>query len=330
MTMTGKTPTGKTPQETLVTVFGGSGFVGRHVVRALAKRGYRVRVAVRRPDLAGHLQPMGAVGQIHAVQANVRYPDSVKRAISGADIVINLVGILYEGGKQSFSAVHAFGAGVIASNAKAAGVERLVHLSALGADDKSGSDYAHSKAAAESAIAKEFPGAIIFRPSVIFGPEDQFFNKFAALARLSPILPLIGGGKTMFEPVFVGDVAEAVARAVDGRVKSATYELGGTEKMSLRDVFEFICEATLRKRMLVPVPLFIARIKAAFLQLLPKPLLTVDQVKLLESDSVVSEAAIAEGRTLAGLGIEARSARSIVPAYLTRFRRTGEFEAKEV
>lgn len=322
--------TSKSPQETLVTIFGGSGFVGRHVVRALAKRGYRVRVAVRRPDLAGHLQPMGVVGQIHAVQANVRYPDSVERAIAGSDVVINLVGILYEGGRQSFSAVHAFGAGVIASRAKAAGVSTLVHLSALGADDASASDYAHSKAEAEASIAKEFPGAIIFRPSVIFGPEDQFFNKFAALARLSPVLPLIGGGKTMFEPVFVGDVAEAVARATDGKVKSAIYELGGTEKMSLRDVFAFICETTLRKRLLVPVPLFAARIKAAFLQLLPKPVLTVDQVRLLEHDSVVSEAATAEGRTLAGLGIEARSARSIVPAYLTRFRRTGEFEAKEV
>lgn len=315
--------------ETLVTIFGGSGFVGRHVVRALAKRGYRLRVATRRPDLAGHLQPMGSVGQIHAVQANLRYPASVEMAIEGADIVINLVGILSETGKQKFDAVHAAGAGTVASKARAAGVLRLVHMSALGADAGSASEYARSKAAAETAVARAFPDAVIFRPSVIFGPEDRFFNTFAALARLSPVLPLIGGGKTLFEPVFVGDVAEAIARAVDGRVEAGIYELGGPEKMSLADIFAYVCEVTERKRLLVPVPFFIARFEAAFLQMLPNPILTVDQVRLLESDSVVSEAAAQDARTLRGLGIKAQPVQTIVPEYLHRFRRTGEFRTTE-
>lgn len=319
----------KSPNETLVTVFGASGFVGRHVVRALAKRGYRVRAACRRPDLAGHLQPMGTVGQIHGVQANLRHPVSVANAIEGADIVINLVGVLHETGAQSFSAVHTIGAGVIASQAKAAGVSRLIHLSSLSADENSASEYARSKADAEAAVKKEFPEAVILRPSVIFGPEDQFFNKFAALARLSPVLPLIGGGKTLFEPVYVGDVAEAVALAADGDVSGGIYELGGPEVMSLADVFSFVCDTTERNRLMVPLPFMIAKIKAAFLQILPNPVLTIDQVDLLRSDSVVSENAKSTGRTLSGLGIDPRSVESLVPEYLHRFRRTGEFEITE-
>lgn len=318
--------TAKTPQETLVVVFGGSGFVGRHVVRALAKRGYRVRAAMRRPDLAGHLQPMGSVGQIHAVQANLRYPESVMRAMEGADIVVNLVGILYQTGRQSFDAVHAFGAGVVASNARSMGVAQLIHMSALGSDLNSGSEYAASKAEAEARVIEEFTDAVIFRPSVIFGPEDNFFNQFAALARLSPVLPLIGGGKTLFDPVFVGDVAAAIARAVDGDVAAGSYELGGPERMSLADIFSYVCKTTERNRLLVPVPFVFAKLKAAFLQLLPTPLLTIDQVKLLETDSIVSDAAKAGGRTLSDLGIDARPVGGIVPEYLHRFRRTGEFE----
>ncbi|VAW15435.1 NAD-dependent epimerase/dehydratase [hydrothermal vent metagenome] len=321
--------TAKAANETLVTVFGGSGFVGRHVVRALAKRGYRLRVATRRPDLAGHLQPMGAVGQIQAVQANLRYPQSVAAAVAGADAVINLVGILYETGRQSFNAVHAQGAAEVAGQAKAAGAGRLVHMSALATDPDAASDYARSKAAAEAAVLETFPSAVIFRPSVIFGPEDKFFNTFAALARLSPVLPLIGGGKTLFEPVFVGDVAEAVALAVDGRVRGGIYELGGPEQMSLADVFAYVCEVTERKRLLVPLPFAIAKVQAAFLQMLPNPLLTIDQVRLLANDVVVGDAAKAEARTLSGLGIKARPVHSIVPEYLQRFRRTGEFKFTE-
>jgi len=185
----------------LITVFGGSGFLGRYVVRALAKKGWRVRVAVRRPDLAGHLQPMGNVGQIHTVQANLRYPDSITRAVEGADAVVNLVGILHETGGQNFSAVHVFGAGAIANCVRNAGIDRLVQISAIGADANSDANYARTKSQGEEVVRGELPDAIILRPSVVFGPEDQFFNRFASLARILPVLPLIGGGKTRFQPV---------------------------------------------------------------------------------------------------------------------------------
>lgn len=211
----------------LVTIFGGSGFLGRHLTQALAKRGWRVRAAVRRPDLAGHLQPLGMVGQIHAVQANLRYPDSVARAVAGADAVVNLVGILHEGGRQTFSAVQAQGPRIVAEAAAKAGVESLVQVSAIGADANSPADYARSKAAGEAATLAAFPTAVIMRPSIVFGPEDQFFNRFADMARFLPFLPLIGGGETKFQPVYVGDVAEAIARALEGAAKpGATYELG--------------------------------------------------------------------------------------------------------
>ncbi|MGU9980029.1 complex I NDUFA9 subunit family protein [Phreatobacter sp. HK31-P] len=309
----------------LVTVFGGSGFVGRHVVRALARRGFRVRVAVRRPDLAGHLQPLGAVGQIHAVQANLRYPDSVKQAVAGAEIVINCVGILYETGRQKFDSVQARGASAVAKATAEAGA-RLIHISAIGADAASPALYAQTKAAGEAAVLKEAPDAVILRPSIVFGPEDDFFNRFAGLAQMSPALPLIGGGETKFQPVFVGDVAQAVMAAVDGRAKpGAIYELGGPAVKSFRDLMEFVLETTGRKRLLVPLSFSLARLKAKFLQLLPKPMLTVDQVELLRSDNVVGESAKAEGRTLEGLGIPPQSVEAIVPSYLWRFRRQGQF-----
>ena len=310
----------------LATVFGGSGFIGRHVVRALAKRGWRVRAAVRRPDLAGHLQPMGNVGQIHAVQANLRYPDSVARALEGADAAINLVGILFPTGRQGFDAVHVFGAGAVGEAARDAGTRKLVHLSAIGADVESSSAYAHSKAEGELAVSGAFADAVVLRPSVVFGQEDEFFNRFAALARISPVLPLFGGGETRFQPVFVGDVAEAVMRALEGQAtQQGPYELGGPDVMTLRDVFEFITEVTERRRLLLPVPFALARLQAVFLQQLPKPPLTLDQVRLLENDNIVSAEALAEGRTLEALGIEARTVRAMVPDYLQRFRKTGQF-----
>jgi uncharacterized protein YbjT (DUF2867 family) len=312
-------------QDKLVTIFGGSGFVGRHVVRALAKRDYRIRVAVRRPDLAGHLQPLGRVGQIHAVQANVRYPASVEAAVRNADVVINLVGVLYERGAQRFASVHTAGAEAIAKAAAMHGA-RMVHVSAIGADANSSSAYARTKAAGEQAVLSAVPGATIFRPSVQFGPEDDFFNRFAALARLSPVLPLIGGGATRFQPVFVGDVATAIADAVDGKAKPATiYELGGPEVFTFKELMEFVLATTERKRLLVPVPFMIAKLKALFLQYLPKPLLTPDQVELLKHDNVVSEEAAREDRTLEGLGIDPIAAATVVPSYLWRFRRTGQF-----
>jgi NADH dehydrogenase len=312
--------------ETLVTVFGGSGFLGRNVVRALCKRDYRVRVAVRRPELAGYLQPSGRVGQVHTVQANLRYPASVEAAVRDSHVVINLVGILAEGGAQTFDAVQAKGAETVAKAAAAAGAS-MVHVSAIGADAESPSRYARAKAAGEAAVTAALPSATIFRPSVIFGPEDQFTNRFGALARMSPVLPLIGG-ETRMQPVYVGDVATAIADAVDGKAKAgATYELGGPEVLTMREIIEAILEITDRERTLIPLPFGLARFQAAFLQFAPGVLkLTPDQVTLLERDNVVSDAAKAAGLTLEGLGIAADSLEAIAPQYLWRFRAAGQFQ----
>jgi uncharacterized protein YbjT (DUF2867 family) len=314
----------------LVTVFGGSGFLGRHVVRALCKRGYRVRVAVRRPDLAGHLQPLGRVGQVHAVAANLRYPGSVEAAARDADIVINLVGILFEGGRQRFESVHAFGAEAVALAAAAYGA-RLIHVSAIGADPDAPSHYARTKAMGEQLALAAMPSATILRPSILFGPEDDFFNKFAALARIAPALPLIGGGHTRFQPVFAGDVACAILAAIDRpETGGAIYELGGLEVMSFKALMQFVLATIERRRLLVPIPFGIARIMAYFLQLPTrllsiKPLLTQDQVDLLLRDNVVSPEAEHAGRTLKGLGIEPVAMRAVVPTYLWRFRKSGQF-----
>lgn len=314
----------------LVTIFGGSGFIGRHLVRALAKDGWRVRVAVRRPDLAGHLQPLGAVGQIHGIQANLRYRDSIRRAISGADAVVNLVGILAESGRQKFSTVQAQGARFVAEEAAKAGITNFVQLSAIGADADSASDYARSKAQGEAAVLAAVPSAVILRPSIVFGPEDQFFNRFANLARFTPALPLIGGGETKFQPVYVEDVAKAALKALNGGARAgATYELGGPEVSSFKDLLEYILATTGRKRMLVPLPFALAKMKASVLELLPGKLLTVDQVTLLETDNVVSATAKAEGRTLEGLGITPSNYEAIVPSYLYAFRKHGQFERVE-
>jgi uncharacterized protein YbjT (DUF2867 family) len=314
--------------ETLITVFGGSGFLGRHLVRALAKRGYRIRVAVRRPELAGHLQPLGRVGQIHAVQANVRYRRSVEAAARDADVVINLTGILYERGRQRFDTVHTVGAEAIALAAAAYGA-RLIHVSALGADENSTSHYAQSKAMGEKAALAAVPSAVVLRPSIMFGPEDDFFNRFAAMARLLPVLPLVGGGHTRFQPVFVGDVASAIADIVEGKAKAGTtYELGGPEVRSFKQLMEFVLATIERRRLLLPLPFALARFKAQFLQFLPKPPLTPDQVELLKSDNVVSEEAAREGRTLEAFGIVPTSMETIVPSYLWRFRKTGQFRGR--
>ena len=311
--------------ETLVTVFGGSGFLGRHVVRALAQEGCRIRVAVRRPELAGHLRPMGRVGQIHAVQANLRYPHSVTAAVRGADIVINLVGILFERGRQRFDAVQAQGAEAVALAAKSAGA-RLVHVSAIGADTDSPSRYARTKAEGERRVLTALPEAAIMRPSIVFGPEDDFFNRFGALARLSPALPLPGGGHTRFQPVFVGDVAGAIAKAADGKVKpGAIYELGGPDVRSFKELMAFVLATIQRRRLLIPAPFALMKLQAAFLRFLPKPPLTPDQVELLKRDTVVSDDAKRDGWTLEGLGIVPESMAAIVPTYLWRFRKTGQF-----
>jgi len=315
--------------DTLVTVFGGSGFLGRSVVRALAKRDYRIRVAVRRPELAGHLQPLGRVGQIHAVQANLRYPASVEAAMRDSEAAINLVGILTESGPQTFDAVQARGAETIA-RAAAAVSARMVHVSAIGADAESPSGYARAKAAGEQAVLSAVPTATILRPSIVFGPEDQFTNRFAGLAKISPFLPLIGGGTTRLQPVYVGDVAQAVAAAVDGKTRpGATYELGGPEILTMREIMAYILATIERKRMLLPLPFGLAKLQATVLQFAPGALkLTPDQVELLQSDNVVSEAATAAGLTLQGLGITPDSLEAIAPQYLWRFRAAGQFQRK--
>ena len=314
--------------ETLVTVFGGSGFLGRNVVRALCRRDYRIRVAVRRPELAGHLQPLGKVGQIHAVQANLRYPASVEAAARDSQVVVNLVGILAESGAQTFDAVQTEGAEAIAKAASAIGA-RMVHVSAIGADADSPSHYSRAKAAGEKAVLATLPAATILRPSLLFGPEDQFTNRFAALARMSPALPLVGAD-TRMQPAYVGDVATAVADAVDGKAKAgAIYELGGPEVLTMREIIQLICSIAGRDPTLLPLPVGLAKFQALFLQFAPGAFkLTPDQVEMLQIDNVVSEAAKSAGLTLEGLGIAPDSMEAIAPQYLWRFRATGQFQKK--
>ena len=310
----------------LVTVFGGSGFLGRHVVRRLAQSGARVRVAVRDTEAAMFLKPMGDVGQVVPVQANVRNEPSVGRAVEGADSVINLVGILYESGPQRFASVHGEGAGRAARAAAEAGAERFVQVSAIGADPDSPAQYARSKAAGEAAVREACPGATIVRPSVVFGPEDGFFNRFAALARLLPVLPLIGGGRTRFQPVYVGDVAAALTRILDEPdTAGKTFELGGPRIYSLRQVMELVLREIDRKRVLLPLPFAVAMVQGLFFELLPVPPLTRDQVRLLMRDNVVSEGAL----TLADLGLEPTSVEAILPTYLGRYRRGGWKQSNE-
>jgi uncharacterized protein YbjT (DUF2867 family) len=310
-------------------VFGGSGFVGRAVVADLAKRGWRIRAACRRPDLAGHLQPMGNVGQIHAVQANLRYPESVRAAIGDADLVVNCVGILAPTGKQSFEAVQAQGAATIAEEAAAVGIQTLVHISAIGADPRGKANYAKSKGRGEREVLHAFPSAIILRPSIVFGPEDEFFNRFASMARVSPVLPLIGGGKTKFQPVYVGDIGQAVANIAEGAGRRGTiYELGGPAQYSFRELLDLTQKYAGRDRAYLRFPFWLAKLQALLTWPLPNAVrpITVDQIRLLQDDNVVSDGAVTEHRTLADLGIaHPMAVETVVPKYLERFQAKGQF-----
>ena len=324
----------------IVTVFGGSGFLGRHLIQQLAQKGALIRVAVRRPEFAGFLRTMGSVGQIDLVHANVRDEASIARAVAGASEVVNLVGILYERGKQSFYAVHGASAGRIARAAKEAGAERLVHISAISAESHGNSAYARSKAHGEAHVLEAFPEATILRPGVMFGPEDDFFNKFSALARISPVLPAffdirqkpkfrfeglylmpeVEAGTTRYQPVYVSDVAQAIAcvlAAPAGECNGKTYELGGPNVYSFGELMGLVAEVTQYKRFIVPVPYFAADILGFFAQFLPEPPFTADQAKMLRADNVVAEDAL----TLADLGIAASAAELILPTYLHRFRK---------
>ncbi len=316
----------------LVTVFGGSGFAGTHIVRALCKAGWRVRVACRRPNRAMHLQVCGQVGQVQLVQANIRMPASIDRALAHSDAVINLVGVLYEDGRQKFSSLHTRGAKMVASRAAAHGISTFVQMSSLGADEHAASHYAASKGEGERLVRDAIPDAIIIRPSVIFGPGDGLFERFAAMARLSPALPLIGGGQTKFAPVYVGDVARAVVSALTSvGAKGKTFELGGPQVMSLEQIIRSVLQVTRRKRLLVPVPFFAANFLGFFgevLGMLPfvAPFLTRDQVLLLRSDNVP------DGNCpgFEELGItDLETTEAVIPEYLERFRHHGQFNTGE-
>lgn len=301
----------------LATVFGGSGFIGRYVVRDLAVRGWLVRAAVRRPDEALFLKTSGALGQITPVAANIRDRASVMRAVAGAEAVINLVGILHEGGRQKFQSVQADGPRIIAEEAAKAGVRHLVHISAIGADPNSSSAYARTKAAGEAGVRQAFAGATILRPSIVFGPEDDFFNRFARMAMLSPALPLIGGGTTRFQPVYVGDVAEAVMKAIETlEAAGKVYELAGPKAYSFAELLRLMLTEIGRKRLLLPLPFPLASLMGAVMQCLPNPQLTADQVRLLKRDNVPS----AGSAGLADLGITPTGVEAIIPTYLDRYR----------
>jgi NADH dehydrogenase len=318
-------------RDEIITVFGGSGFVGRHVVRALAREGYRVRVASRRPHIAQDLRVMGVVGQVQLVQANVRVPASVERALENASGVVNLVGVLNENGRQTFSRLHAQGAKTIAEAAAKAGIERMVQISAIGADTDSPSRYARTKAEGEAMVREALPSATVLRPSIVFGTEDSFFNRFADMARFSPALPLFGGGKTRFQPVFVGDVARAAVAALQSETaRGETYELGGPGVYTFAELMRFILDEIDRPRLLLPLPWAIGSVIAMLSEMaaiLPfvQPVITRDQLIQLQRDNVVADGA----KTLADLGLEAETVDAVVPSYLVRYRRYGQFHERQ-
>ncbi len=315
----------------VVTVFGASGFVGRHVVRELASRGWRVRAAVRRPHLAQFLQPLGVVGQIQLTQANVRYRPSVAEAVEGADAVVNLVGILAEEGQQSFEGVQAAGARNVAEMAAKAGIDQVVHVSAVGADAESESEYARTKADGENAFREHCPHATILRPSIIFGPQDDFFNRFAAMSRTSPFLPLIGGGKTKFQPIYVDDVADSVAKVLsEPSLGGRTYELGGPEVKTFKELLQLMLRIIGRRRALIPVPFPIATAMGQVgdaVSVLPfvKAPITADQVVLLKQDNIVGISGEENIGTIEDLGVRPETLEGVLPTYLVRFRKAGQF-----
>lgn len=314
----------------LVTIYGGSGFLGRYIVRRLAKEGWRIRVAVRRPNEALFVKPYGAVGQVEPVLCNIRDDASVRAAMAGAEAVVNCVGTFDRRGRNNFEAVQAEGAARIARIAAETGVARLVHVSAIGADAESDSAYARTKAAGEAAVKAAFPAAVILRPSVMFGPEDAFFNRFAGMSRFGFILPVVGA-ETRFQPVYVDDVAQVAAMAVAGAASAGTYELGGPDVRSFRELMSEMLQVIGRRRLVLNIPFGIARILAGILDiasaltggLFPNRILTGDQVKMLAHDNVVSPGA----KGFADLGITPTPVGAILPDYLWRFRPAGQFEA---
>jgi len=315
----------------LAVVFGGSGFIGRNVVRELAKRGWRVRVAVRRPHLAQFLRPMGAVGQVQLIQANIRHRQSVAAALKGADAVINLVGILSQSGPQRFETVQSGGAATVSELAAEAGITEFVQMSAIGADDGSLSEYARTKGEAEASVRKNIPDAVILRPSIVFGQEDEFFNRFAELATISPVLPSFGGGKTKFQPVYVDDVACAVCEALSNPShRGRIFELGGPVIYSYNDLMELMFAETGRKRFLAPIPFAVAPLLgwvgeiAGLLPFVTAPI-TRDQITLLKEDNVVTVSGESDMGTIEDFGVSPSTVEAILPSYMVRFRKYGQF-----
>ncbi|WP_338549547.1 complex I NDUFA9 subunit family protein [Roseovarius phycicola] len=313
----------------LVTIYGGSGFVGRYIARRLAKSGWRVRVAVRRPNEAMHVKPYGVVGQVEPVFCNIRDDDSVRSVMQGADAVVNCVGTFDKGGKNNFEAVQHHGAERIARIAAEEGVGRMVHISSIGADETSDSLYSQSKAKGEAAVLSHMPGAVILRPSVVFGPEDQFFNRFAGLTRFGPVLPVVGAD-TKFQPVYVDNVAEAVAMSVEGNAASGVYELGGPDVNTFRELMQHMLRVIRRRRLILNIPFWAANAMATGMEAvqfltggLVPPQITRDQVRSLRVDNVAQEGA----KTLADLGIRPVAIEAVIPDYLWRFRPAGQYEA---
>jgi uncharacterized protein YbjT (DUF2867 family) len=306
-------------------VLGGSGFIGRYIVQRLAARGDVIPVGCRHAQEAKFLMPLGNVGQIAAINVTIGDEQVLPAFLAGNDALVNCVGILRESGSQTFERVHHTGPARLARLAREAGIERFVHISAIGADSRSTSAYARTKAAGEAAVRDAFPTVTILRPSVVFGPEDQFFNRFAAMAAISPVLPLIGGGHTRFQPVYVGDVADAVAKCLDDPTTAGrTYELGGPKIYTFRELIKLLETEIRRKRLLVDLPFGLAAFQARLMSVLPNPPLTPDQVELLKRDNVVSSGAL----TLTTLGITPTAVEGVLPTYLDRFRRGGWYERR--
>jgi len=305
-----------------IAVFGAGGFLGRHLIRELTKLDYRIKVATRNPYLKGYLRPLGSPGQIELIKTNIFNVEDIKQILKNCDYVINLVGILYETRRQKFNQIHSHFPYLLSTLSNEFGIKKLVHVSALGVKEKHSSQYIKSKFEGEKNIKNTFQSSIILRPSLIFGPEDKFFNTFASYARISPAIPLIGGGKTKFAPIYCVDVGKAIVKAL--QLKNAEpkiYELGGPENYTFKELMEILLREIKKKRFLINIPFNIAKIQSYFLQMFPKPILTVDQVELLKYDNIIS----GEYPTLKDLGIEGKNITSVLPEYIYRFRTYGQF-----
>jgi len=306
----------------IIAIFGGGGFLGKHLMRELTKLGYRVKVATRNPYLKGYLKPLGGPGQIELFKTNIFNQEDIKKILNNCDLVINLVGILYETRKQKFSHIHSQFPHILSNLCNEAGIKNFVHVSALGVKEKHDSKYIQSKLQGEKNIQETFKSSVILRPSIVFGPEDKFFNTFASLAQFSPFLPLIGGGKTKFAPIYVGDVAKAIVKALEqNKSQSEIYELGGPENYSFKELMEILLKEIKKKRFLIPIPFGLAKFQSYFLQMMPNPLLTPDQVEILKYNNIVS----GDYPTLKNLGISGKTIKSILPKYIYRFRAGGQF-----